>query len=200
MEKTEPVGSPPLRPGRGRRPSEDVRRAILAAGVELLFAEGIRKVTFEKVAASAGVSKMTLYKWWSSPGALAFEAYFNELEGTLAFPETGDVRADLRAQLHAFVALLQQRGGVIAEIIGAAQSDPELAAALSERYVRPRRLLAVGRLAAARQAGQIRADVDLESLVDQLWGACYHRLLMPAEPLSTDFTDRLVENLFRGIG
>lgn len=191
--------APLLKPGRGRRRAEDVRRATLAAASELLFADGIRAVTFEKVAARAGVSKMTLYKWWPSPGALAFEAYFGELEEALAFPDTGDIRADLTVQLHAFVALLKRRGGTIAEIIGAAQSDPELAAALAEQYVRPRRRLAVERLAVARLAGQIRPDADLETLVDQLWGACYHRLLMPAEPLSAEFADRLVANLFTGV-
>jgi AcrR family transcriptional regulator len=192
-------GAPALKPGRGRRRAEDVRRAVLAATAELLFADGIRAVTFEKVAARAGVSKMTLYKWWPSPGSLAFEAYFDELQEALAFPDTGDVRADLTAQLHAFLALLDRHGSTIAGIIGAAQSDPELAAALSEQYVRPRRRLAVERLSTARRVGQIRADVDLESLVDQLWGACYHRLLMPAEPLTPEFTDRLVANLFTGV-
>jgi AcrR family transcriptional regulator len=188
-----------LKPGRGRRRAEDVRRAALVAAGELLFAEGIRNVTFDKVAARAGVSKMTLYKWWASPGSLAFEAYYGALEEALAFPDTGDVRADLAAQLRAFVTLMRDRGRVIAEIIGAAQSDPDLACALTQQYVRPRRQLAVDRLAAARAAGQLRADADLEAIVDQLWGACYHRLLMPAEPLTTAFTDRLVAHLFDGV-
>jgi hypothetical protein len=35
--------------------------------------------------------------------------------------------------------------------------------------------------------------------VDQLWGACYHRLLLPDQPLDIAFTDALVRNLLRGI-
>jgi hypothetical protein len=31
-----------------------------------------------------------------------------------------------------------------------------------------------------------------------LWGACYHRLLLPDHPLSDDFVDALLRNLFRG--
>nr|WP_036494674.1 TetR/AcrR family transcriptional regulator [Nocardia sp. BMG111209] len=191
--------TPRLEPGRGRRRAAEVRRATLTAAADLLFAEGIRHVTFEKVATRAGVSKMTLYKWWPSPGSLAFEAYFDALEPVLAFPDTGDIRADLTAQLHAFVGLLRERGTAIAEIIGAAQSDPELAGALADRYVRPRRRLAVDRLSRAQRAGLIRAGTDPETIVDQLWGACYHRLLMPAQPLTTDFADRLLDNLFGGI-
>jgi AcrR family transcriptional regulator len=194
--------APVLKPGRGRRRAEDVRRAALAATTALLFDEGVKGVTFEKVAARAGVSKMTLYRWWSTPGRLAFEAYFSALEDALAFPDTGDVRADLTAQLHSFVGLFQRSGAMIAQIIGAAQSDPHLIEALSDQYVRPRRQLAVDRLAVAREAGQIRADADLDAIVDQLWGACYHRLLLPVlpqHPVDTAFADALVANLFRGV-
>jgi AcrR family transcriptional regulator len=193
---------PALKPGRGRRRAEDVRRAALAATGELLFDEGIRGVTFEKVAARAGVSKMTLYRWWSTPGKLAFESYFSALETRLAFPDTGDIRADLTTQLHAFVGLFQRSGATIAQIVGAAQTDPELTQAFSDQYVRPRRQLAVERLTKAREAGQIRADVDLETIVDQLWGACYHRLLLPTlpqHPVDTAFVDALVANLFDGV-
>ena len=190
---------PRLPPGRGRRPARDVRSGTLDTASELLFSQGIRSVTFDKVAARAGASKVTLYKWWPSPGALAFEAYFDAVQDTLAFPDTGDIRRDLTTQLHAFIGLLRRNGSVVAEIIGAAQSDPGLASALSEQYTRPRRDLAVQRLTAAREAGQIRADTDLETVVDQLWGACYHRLLLPAEPLTTDFADALIANLFPGI-
>lgn len=204
MNQTAPETAPPpvLKPGRGRRRAEDVRHASLAATSALLFEEGIRGVTFEKVAARAGVSKMTLYKWWTTPGRLAFEAYFSALEQTLAFPDTGDLRADLTAQLHALVGLFERSGATIAQIVGAAQSEPELIDALSEQYVRRRRQLAVDRLTKAREAGQLRPDADLDAIVDQLWGACYHRLMLPAlpeHPVDTAFADALIANLFGGI-
>ncbi|WP_250029661.1 TetR/AcrR family transcriptional regulator [Paractinoplanes maris] len=191
-----------LRRGRGRRPAEVVRGAALAAAGEMLFESGnLAGVTFDKVAQRAGVSKMTLYKWWPSPGALAFEAYFAAVETRLAFDDTGDIERDLRSQLRSFVRLLTaDRGGpVIAALVGAARSDPDLAAVLEEQYTRPRRTLAVERLRTAQEAGQIARDVDPQVVVDQLWGACYHRLLMPAEPLTTDFVDALLRNVLRGI-
>ncbi|MFJ1901381.1 TetR/AcrR family transcriptional regulator C-terminal ligand-binding domain-containing protein [Streptomyces sp. NPDC088115] len=199
MERSEVGRTDPLKPGRGRRRAEDVRRATLTAAAELLLAEGVHALTFSKVAARAGVSKMTLYKWWPSPGALAFDAYFDTFKETLAFPDTGDIGRDLTTQLHSFVDLLDRNGPVIAGIIGAAQGDPGLAEALSTHYVIQRRALAVERLARAQQLGQIRAEADLETIVDQLWGAVYHRLLMPAQPLSRDFADRLIANLLQGV-
>lgn len=50
----------------------------------------------------------------------------------------------------------------------------------------------------ARDRGQIADDVDLTSLVDQLWGACYHRLLVPDEPLTTDLVRHLVRTVLHG--
>ncbi|HEY9313699.1 TetR/AcrR family transcriptional regulator [Williamsia sp.] len=190
-----------LRAGRGRRAAADVRRAVLTATAELLFDGGIKSVTFEKVAHHAGVSKMTLYKWWPSPGALALEAYFDAVEPELSFPNTGSLADDLRSQLHSFIHLLVDENGgrVMGELVGLAQSDPALASALESTYTRPRRQLAVQRLELARAAGEIRDDVDLQVVVDQLWGAAYHRLLLPAEPLTIAFADALIDNVLRGI-
>ena len=67
-------------------------------------------------------------------------------------------------------------------------------------YSGPRRRLAVERLEKARVAGQLGRQVDAQAVVDQLWGACYHRLLLPDQPLDTAFADRLIDHLFRGIG
>lgn len=191
----------PPRRGRGRRPAAEVRSEVLEAAAELLFAEGMAAFTIEKVANRSGASKMTIYKWWPSKGALALDGYFHKVEPQLAFPDTGDIEADLRAQLHAFLRVIRDSaaGRVIAELIGQAQSDPELKAAYLQRYSSPRRALAVAAMEKAKERGQLRAGLDAESVVDQLWGACYHRLLLPDQPLTHEFVDALVDNLFGGI-
>ena len=194
------IGRP--RRGRGRRPADDVRREVIEAAGELLFEEGMAGFTFDKVASRSGASKMTLYKWWPSKGALALDGYFKSVEPVLAFPDTGDIGADLRAQLHAFVHVIgdSPAGPAIAELIGQAQTDPDLKAAYLQRFSSPRRALAVEAMERAKQRGQLRVDLDPETVIDQLWGACYHRLLLPDQPLTEGFVDALVTNLFNGIG
>lgn len=180
---------------RGRRPTELVKTEILQAAGELLLEAGMAGFTIEKVAARAGASRMTVYKWWPSKGALALDGYFSTVEQTLAFPDTGDVWADLRSQLHAFVDLLTttSAGRIVKELVGAAQTDPDLMAAYTERYSKPRR-----RLAVERMTGCLRDGVDPAVLVDQLWGACYHRLLVPDLDVTTDFADALLDVVRRG--
>ncbi|MFE9799951.1 hypothetical protein ACFYP6_13870 [Streptomyces goshikiensis] len=44
-----------------------------------------------------------------------------------------------------------------------------------------------------------QAQTDPEILADQLWGACYHRLLMPTLPLTEEFAANLVTSLMHGV-
>lgn len=195
----EPEPEPPRR-GRGRRPAAEVRAEVLDAAGRILLEEGMAAFTMERVAAESGASKVTLYKWWASKGALALDGYTHAVEHRLEFPDTGDIEADLRSQMHAFVSVLRGPAGrAVAELIGQAQTDPELAAAYRELYSGPRRAIAVEVLGRAQARGQIRADIDPEVVIDQLWGAGYHRLLIPDQPLTTEFADALVGNLMAGI-
>lgn len=168
---------------------------------ELLLREGLADLTFERVARLAGVSKTTLYKWWPSVGALALDGYFHSVEDTLALPDTGDIRADVTSQLQSFVRLMTQTpaGRLLTELIGQAQTDTSLATAYRALYSSQRRQLAADRLQRAQDLGQIRQGVDVQVLVDQLWGAVYHRLLIPDEPVTPEFATALISNLFEGI-
>ncbi|RBQ16968.1 TetR family transcriptional regulator [Spongiactinospora rosea] len=188
--------------GRGRRPADEVRADVLRTVGEVLLTEGIADLTFERVARLSSVSKTTLYKWWPSKGALAMDGYFHAVQERLAFPDTGDIRADLISQLRAFARVMTETPGgrVLAELIGQAQTDPDLSAAFRRLYSSGRRALAGERLRRAQEAGQVRAEIDVRVLVDQLWGAVYHRLLIPDEPVTDDFIIALVTNLLDGIG
>lgn len=189
------------RRGRGRRPSQEVRSEIVAAAGRLLLTHGMASFTIERVAALAGASKVTIYKWWPSKNALAMEGYATIADQVLAMPDTGDLETDLTTQLLTFVQLLRDSpaGRVTAELLGEAQTDPDLLAAFHRTYAEPRRAAGIAALRAAQERGQIRADADPEILIDQLWGACLYRLLIRTHPLSDDFARGLVRNLMQGL-
>ena len=201
MSKAKSQPAIAVRPGRGRRPAAEVRAAILKAAGRLLLEEGMAKFTVERVAALSGASRVTIHKWWPSRGALAFDAYREAVAVVLTFPDTGDVKADIRAQLHAFVHLITETpaGRVISELMGLAQTDPDLRSAMTEHYTMPRRNLAVERMRQGQHRGQLRPDVDPYAVVDQLWGACYNRLLSNDLPVTIAFADTLLDNIWRGI-
>ena len=76
-----------------------------------LAADGYAAVTIEGLAAEAGVSKQTIYRWWPSKAAILGEAL---LEGSLPggdveVPFTDDLAADLRAWFTAVSIALSRR-------------------------------------------------------------------------------------------
>ena len=127
------------KPGRPR--SEETRRAILVAAGRLLFRKGVSSFTIEEVARLSGASKVTIYKWWPSRGALALDGFFSIVSPTIDVALTGDLAADLATQAESIVALFRdtRTGPVLAGLIAEAQSDPDLAEALRTRWLDPRR-------------------------------------------------------------
>jgi ketosteroid isomerase-like protein len=49
------------------------------------------------------------------------------------------------------------------------------------------------------ERGELRSDFDPQVVVDQLWGAVYHRLLIPDQPLTDEFARALVANILPGL-
>lgn len=195
--------SPPPRRGRGRRPIADVRADVLAAAAEVLMAEGVGRFTIEKVINASGVSSATVFKHWPSRGALALDGYLHAVGDEIAVRDSGDIRADLEHVVTAFVRMVTQKpeGQVFAQLIGAAQTDAELAAQFDHHYFGPRRREAFALLESAKERRQIRADTDLGVLVDLIWGACYIRLLLPhlTDQLTTKFARQVVDQALSGV-
>jgi AcrR family transcriptional regulator len=188
-------------PGVGRPRSERARLAVLEAAADLLVEGGLSAATIEAVAARAGVSKVTIYRWWPTRGAVAIDAYFHRYRSTSVVVDTGDVAADLLAQIRLLEEAFRGRAGeLMAELIGRTQADASLAEDFAAGWLQPRRTATADLLRAAVARGEIRPDVDLPTLLDQLFAPIYWRLLMQHGPLDEAFAAALVDNLLGGVG
>jgi AcrR family transcriptional regulator len=184
----------------GRPRSERARLAVLEAAADLLVEGGLAAATIEAIAARAGVSKVTIYKWWPSSGSVAVDAYFHRYEQTGTFADTGDVATDLTDQIRVLVRAFRGRAGAImAELIGRAQFDPALAATLRSRWLEPRRSASAAVLRRSIERGQVAADIDIPVVLDQLYAPLYYRITMQHEPLTADLADSLVRTVLDGI-
>src|ERR1700683_1203393 len=104
-------GATTVRPGRPR--SERARLATLEATANLLIEGGLPAATIEAVAARAGVSKVTIYKWWPSRGALAIDAYFHRFAQTNVFPDSGNTVEDITTQVLHLIEAFRGRAGEV---------------------------------------------------------------------------------------
>jgi len=173
-------------PGRPR--SEQSRRAILRSTLNLLQHTGFPDLTIEAIAADAGVGKTTVYRWWPDKGALVVDAFASSTETKLHFPDTGSVYRDMSLQMNQFLGILRtRRGRIVAELLGAGQADPELLEAFRERFLRPRRQEAYKTLRRGIERGELPKRLDLDLVLDILYGAMYMRFLIRHDELSESY-------------
>jgi AcrR family transcriptional regulator len=188
-------------PKRGRPRSGECHRAVLDAAAEAFERDRYTDVTMEGVAASAGVAKQTLYKWWPSKAKLGMEVYATRILTPIALPDTGDVTRDLHALLLRACRTLRRgnTGSLIAGLIADAQSDEALLHALRDTLVSSRRKLAADILERGIARGQVRPGIDTPFILDLLYGPIWYRLLLQNAPLDDAFVGALVNGVLAGI-
>src|SRR5438105_13230411 len=107
------------------RRRESSRLAILDAVLALCREEGYAKLSVEAIAARAGAGKGTIYRWWPSKGAVLLEALDREAAVAAAFPDTGDLVADVRSTISDVVRFQADPnlGRPLAALVAEAQQD-----------------------------------------------------------------------------
>jgi AcrR family transcriptional regulator len=184
-------------PGRPR--SEHARRAIFRSTLKLLRRTSFSGLTIEAIAADADVGKATVYRWWPNKGALVVDAFASSAESELHFPNTGSVYRDMSLQMMQFLGVLRsQRGRIVAALLAGGQSDPGLLSAFRERFLRPRRQEAYKTLRRAIERGELPDGLDLDVVLDTLYGAIYMRFLIRHDELSEDYVREVCRLVLAG--
>jgi AcrR family transcriptional regulator len=188
-------------PGRPR--SEESRQSILRSTLKLLKREGgFPELSIEAIAADANVGKTTVYRWWPTKAALVADAFFASAEDELQFPNTGSVQRDMSLQMRKVIRIFRsERGKVVAALLAGGQSDPELLEAFRERFLWPKRRQAYQTLQRGIDRGELPADgtLDLDLILDSLYGPIYMRFLIRHDKLDESFADEICGLVLRGM-
>jgi len=189
---------PPARRGRPR--SESAKRAILRAARELLDEGGLLSVTMEGVAARAGVGKPTVYRHWSNRYEVAMAALIEATRGAEAPKRPDAPLAALAQQLHRLADLFtSSTGRNVAAVLASGYGETELSKAFRLYFVQARRDEGRTLLRQAIAAGRIRAGIDLELVLDLIYGPIFYRLTMAHAPIDAGFVDMLLREVLAGI-
>lgn len=180
--------------GRGKTRDENLKDVILTAAANLLLELGYKHFTIEGVAARAKASKVTIYKWWPSKGALALDGYVRIVTPVIAFPQSESPFQDIENQLCEVIRTLTstQAGQAMLELIGAAQGDPILKQELTDRYIQPRREIAGLAFARLLKWDPVEKREELYAITDQVYGAIYNRILFGLMPTDRGFARQLL--------
>jgi len=195
-----PASVPPGRPP-GRPRSAVADEAIREAAVELFAERGFEGLSVDDVATRAGVSKATIYRRYPSKVDLVVAAAGCLTAAEIAFPDTGNLRDDLRGLARALIKAFKTSpaGRVMPVMVFERRRYPELDEGY-RRFVADRKARTRTLLRRAVDRGELPSDTDVEVMSSMLVGPIFHRLLVTQEPVNDTFVDVLVEALLRAFG
>jgi AcrR family transcriptional regulator len=183
------------KPRAGRPRSAESRRAIIQSAMHILQNDGYAALNIEAIAAKAGVSKQTIYRWWPSAAFIVLEALTADMppQETIA-PDTGSLKGDLQDLVRSTVrALAQRRGPVFKALIAEAQADPRFAEAFRTSLMAAHREIVRAILGRAQLRGESAFDADQDLIADVVYGPILYRLLNGHGELDETFAFGLVD-------
>jgi AcrR family transcriptional regulator len=184
----------------GRPLDPEISRAILDATIDVLAETGFAGLSLEAVAQRAGVHRPAIYRRW--PAKVDLVAAAISAVGTVfPDPDTGSVRDDLVLLVGHVGSRIEgsERARLGLRLVADLAVDPEIAALVNARTVRPWRSL--GRTIVGRgiERGELRADTDPELVNDVMLGSIYARSLDGRQQMSRVAIERLVDTLLDGL-
>lgn len=148
--------SPP--PRATRRRGASLTGAIYLIALEELAETSFDKLSFDKIAASAGTGKASLYRRWATPAELVLDALSDPVAGfgEAREPETGSVRTDLLVVLGGLARTFElPLGRAFVPLVTQRARHPELHARVRSLIIQPRQDVALRILAAAAERGEV---------------------------------------------
>jgi AcrR family transcriptional regulator len=185
-------GQPPLAsersvskvPQGGRPRSESSRIALLETAYSLMKNHTPGAISTQQIAANAGVSTATVYRWWPTKEALLVDAVLHAKKQNMVLKETGSPLQRVREHAIAAGKFLQGEDGLVAaRLLGAIQDDTKLREHFSERFYVPHSAELMELMKQAVETGELPRKTDLQLFLDMQFGACLTRLLMRHEPI-----------------
>src|SRR2546423_11039308 len=185
----------------GRPRSRECDRAILEAALSEYAVHGLEGMSVDAVAASAGVSKATIYRRYASKAELVVAAGCAAAEEQAPVPDTGSLREDLTTALHNLRHLLEDPvvGAAKRMLLVDAMRDDELARLHSESVCARRKgMHDLFRRAAER--GELRPNVDVEFAAESVGAPLFYRYLVMHDRATDAYIDAVVDDLIARYG
>lgn len=174
--------------------SEQSRQAILKATIELLDERvpgsmSVQQLSIERIAREAGVSKATIYRWWSSKAALVIDTFLeNHISATTIRDDLPAIDALREHAVSLAEVYSSHEGALMKQLIAESQYDDATLTEFKKRFFFPRREMINKVISRAMQEGSIRADLDIDQVTEHIYSPIYFRLLFQEGSLDREAT------------
>jgi AcrR family transcriptional regulator len=191
------VATADRRPGRPRDARVD--QQIVEATLAELADKGFGGASIESIAARAGVGKAAIYRRWPNREAL-LQFVALQVTDVVEPADTGDLRKDL---LSVFTPLASQfyvtgAGALLPDLVAEAARDPKIRALLKD-LVAERRAVAVHAFERAEARGELRRDVDVDTVVDMVGGSFLYKFMLLGEALDESTAEAAIDVALHGV-
>jgi AcrR family transcriptional regulator len=182
----------------GRPRSQASHDAILQATSSLLDSKPYAEVSIEAIAARAGVSKATIYRWWPNKVSLVIEVLTTE---ALQMPQLPFDGHHLRKHLFnclkgSYNTLLRGRMAVVLlAVLAECRSDESMLKLLYSSFFARLQAIGLRDMQLAVATGELDQAIRQDVLLDQLWGPLYYRALIAGNTVDDAYLEALLDNL-----
>lgn len=171
-------------PAGGRPRSEKSRIALLKTAYNLMKKHRLDAISTQQIAAKAGVSTATVYRWWPSKESLLVDAFLHAKMQNVPYPEKGSPLERLREHLVSGARFLAGEDGLVAaHLLTAIQDDEVLRKHFSEQFYVPHSSELMALAQGAVDSGELPRRTNLQLFLDMQFGACMTSMLMRQEPI-----------------
>jgi AcrR family transcriptional regulator len=185
---------------RGRPSSESIDRALAAAALKEFTVRGYHAMSMESIAARAGVSKVSLYRRWSSKRAIVTEV-LRSLSEITPVKDHGSFEADIRALLNEYIgsSTATSTGKILMRMMGEISGNPEFLALYRTHLLAPRLEQLRSLVERARARKELRADLPTDVACAMIAGPLFLYYLTLLAEAEVDLSSNLAEQLMRAI-
>jgi len=182
-------------PGRStRRRGDTLVDAILAAVMEELAEVGYPALSIERVAERARTGKASIYRRWPTRLELVLDAIDHVMPRLDDVPDTGSIREDLLVVLRRIAGVMGSRAGAAARAC-VDGTDDELASAVRERLLPPRKAMMLSILERAAERGEIRPEAVTQRIAETGPMLLHGELLQRGAPITDEAVVAIVDEV-----
>lgn len=171
---------------------ERSKTAVLEETYRQLTRGGLSGVSIDDIARQSGVAKTTIYRHWPTRSALLIDAC-SRMGSAQTAPDRGNLADDLAMLTHNVAESLREASwaSVLPSIIDVSERDPEIATMQANMH-RANMVPFFAAFEAAKERGEVRPNVTVETLVAMTLGPLFYRRWFSKEELDDDFVDAVI--------
>lgn len=180
--------------------SDEARRRLLDATLEIISSDGVGAVTADDVARRSGVAKTTLYRHFGTTEALVFAAVDDSVT-TQQAPDSGSLRGDLRIIHRRYLdaAASARTRELFAWMVSTSIRHPEHRERFRSIRAQPRGSTTMA-LQRAIARGELDADTDLDLALHVIQGPLISQRIVDDRDVSDDELERMLNATIRALG